>query len=184
MRDYLYIPLGGNRVSEGRLYFNLWAVFLISGLWHGANWTFVIWGAYHGLFLVVERLFADKLLRSLPSLVSVIITFVIASTGWVFFRSEHLSDAWDVIVSAYSFSDFSTEAIPPDSKFWTAMSIAVLFSFIGAFKWSEKLVNFYSQIQYKTGAVVLQIITGILLLIVCVGEIASSGFNPFIYFRF
>jgi len=184
MRDYLYIPLGGNRVSEGRLYFNLWAVFLISGLWHGANWTFVIWGAYHGLFLVLERLFAGKFLSALPKPFSILITFIIASTGWAFFRSEEVSGAWEIITSAYSFSGFSTEVIPPDSKFWTAMIIALVFSFIGATKWSEKLVHFYTQIQYKTSAVLLQLISGILLLIICVGEIASSGFNPFIYFRF
>src|SRR5690606_26410370 len=62
MREYLYIPLGGNRVnSRRRLYFNLWLVFLASGLWHGASWTFVLWGAYHGLFLVLEKLFLLKI---------------------------------------------------------------------------------------------------------------------------
>jgi alginate O-acetyltransferase complex protein AlgI len=184
MRDYLYIPLGGNRVSEGRLYFNLWAVFLISGLWHGANWTFVIWGGYHGLFLVLERRFTGKWLNAMPKPLSILITFIIASTGWAFFRSEEVSGAWEIITSAYSFNDFSTGVIPQDSKFWTAMVIALFFSFIGAMKWSEKLVQFYTQIQYKTSAILFQLVSGILLLIICVGEIASSGFNPFIYFRF
>jgi len=75
MRDYLYIPLGGSRVSTNRrLYFNLWFVFLISGLWHGASWSFVVWGAYHGFFLVAERLFLLKVYRKIGKLPSVMIT--------------------------------------------------------------------------------------------------------------
>lgn len=65
MRDYLYIPLGGNQVPVQRLYFNLWVVFLISGLWHGAAWNFVVWGAFHGLFLVADRMFLIRLTKPL-----------------------------------------------------------------------------------------------------------------------
>ena len=66
-RDYLYVPLGGNRVSTGRLYVNLLTVFFLCGLWHGANWTFVVWGLYHGLFLVIERLRFGRWIDALPS---------------------------------------------------------------------------------------------------------------------
>ncbi len=90
MRNYLYIPLGGNRVnSKLRLLLNLWIVFLASGLWHGAAWGYVIWGAYHGFFLVIERSFLGKWLNKLGK-VSFIYTFLVVLVGWVFFRTEHL----------------------------------------------------------------------------------------------
>ena len=89
MKDYLYIPLGGNKVSSKfRLYFNLWIVFLLSGLWHGASWNFVLWGAYHGLFLILDRLFLLKFYEKIGRIFSVIITFIIVIIGWVIFRIE------------------------------------------------------------------------------------------------
>jgi len=71
MKNYLYIPLGGNRVSTNKMYFNLWVVFLISGLWHGAAWTFVIWGAFHGLFLILDRLFLLKVYKKIGKVPSI-----------------------------------------------------------------------------------------------------------------
>src|ERR1700722_17942588 len=82
MKNYLYIPLGGNRAGKTRLYFNLWLTFLISGLWHGASWSFVLWGAYHGVFLVLERIFLLKIYARLGKLVSTIITFILVAIGW------------------------------------------------------------------------------------------------------
>lgn len=92
MRDYLYIPLGGSRVSsKARLFFNLWIVFLLSGLWHGASWNFVIWGAYHGLFLIFDRLFLMKFYDKIGRFPSMIITFFIVMIGWVVFRLEDIA---------------------------------------------------------------------------------------------
>ena len=87
MKDYLYVPLGGNRVSKRRMYFNLWVVFLISGLWHGASWNFVIWGAYHGLFLVLDKMFLLKVLNKIGGFFSTIFTFITVMIGWVLFLS-------------------------------------------------------------------------------------------------
>ena len=91
MREYLYIPLGGNRVARYRAHLNLWIVFLISGFWHGANWTFVAWGAYHGLFLSLEKSFSAVTARKLPRLLAVPLTFLLVAVGWVLFRCA-LSD--------------------------------------------------------------------------------------------
>ncbi len=107
-RDYLYIPLGGNRVSTGRLYFNLFFVFLISGIWHGANYTFIIWGGLHGIYLIfalITKSGRDKIneaigLKKLPKLsnaLAVLTTFVLAAVAWVFFRAKNVGDAFYII---------------------------------------------------------------------------------------
>jgi alginate O-acetyltransferase complex protein AlgI len=93
MRDYLYIPLGGNRVSPARQKINLWIVFLISGFWHGAEWTFIMWGVFHGFFLAFERTSLGHRYLSLPPFLRRPFTFITVMFGWVLFRSETLSDA-------------------------------------------------------------------------------------------
>lgn len=118
-RDYLYIPLGGNRVSRGRWYFNMWFVFLVSGFWHGANWTFIIWGALHGTYLVVSRI-TEPLRQRVVKLLSlhlwprmyhilqIGVTFSLISFAWIFFRAATLSQAW--FIASHLFSGWS-EAI-------------------------------------------------------------------------
>ncbi|NTU74239.1 MBOAT family protein, partial [Candidatus Roizmanbacteria bacterium] len=113
-RDYLYIPLGGNRVEKSRWYFNLFFVFLVSGLWHGANWTYIVWGALHGSYLIVSLLsqsFRDKVSRMLsfnqyPAIqrgLKVFITFNLVSFAWIFFRASSISDAF--YVATHLFTD-------------------------------------------------------------------------------
>lgn len=107
-RDYVYIPLGGNRVVKWRWYYNLFITFTISGLWHGANWTFVAWGAFHGLLLVLENMtanFRDRfssihsniVLRYFKSSIQVFVTFVLVCIGWVFFRANTIDDAFLIL---------------------------------------------------------------------------------------
>ena len=114
-RDYLYISLGGNRVSKLRSYFNQFIVFLISGLWHGANWTFVIWGSLHGAYLIIGRFtyqFRAKLgsksglgkVLQLNSLIQIITTFTLAAFAWIFFRAATLSDALTIIKNSSKIS--------------------------------------------------------------------------------
>lgn len=86
MREYLYIPLGGNRVPRYRMYLNLWVVFLLSGLWHGADWAFVAWGAYHGLFLSLDKMCSGWTTRRMPKWFAVPLTFLLITISWVFFR--------------------------------------------------------------------------------------------------
>ena len=93
MREYVYYPLGGNRGTNFSTYRNLWLVFLVSGLWHGAAWNFIIWGAYHGAFLVFDKVLWLKISERFPKFFNVAITFVIVLFGWVLFRSESLSNA-------------------------------------------------------------------------------------------
>lgn len=107
-RDYLYIPLGGNRVSVPRWYFNLLFVFIVSGLWHGANWTFIAWGLLHGVYLVfaivigpakmaVSRKVPINLPPALATFYQVLVTFILVMTGWIFFRANNITDALYII---------------------------------------------------------------------------------------
>jgi alginate O-acetyltransferase complex protein AlgI len=103
LRDYLYIPLGGNKLGEARTYCNLFTVMLLGGLWHGASWTFVIWGAIHGAMLGLERAQGRKSFYSrLPGVLKGAVTFLIVCVGWVFFRAESLSIAWRFVGAMFS----------------------------------------------------------------------------------
>ncbi|MCB2221357.1 MAG: MBOAT family protein [Bacteroidetes bacterium] len=183
MRDYLYIPLGGNRVTTGRLYFNLWVVFLISGLWHGAAWNFVIWGGFHGLFLVLDRLFLLKVFKTIGKVPSILITFIISLIGWVLFRAENMTMAWDYLGRMFAF-DLNADTFYFNRKFYTILIIAIVFSFWGSFRkieaWQEKL---FAQGK-RNRTLVVMVIASFILFIISLGSITSSGFNPFIYFRF
>jgi alginate O-acetyltransferase complex protein AlgI len=183
MKDYLYIPLGGNKVSQGRMYFNLWVVFLISGFWHGANWNFVIWGAFHGFFLIADRLFLLRIYKTIGKIPSIAITYVIVLIGWVFFRTETLSEASAYLSSMFSFSGDGS-GIELNNKFYAILAIATFFSFWGGFKrierWQEKL---FGEKQHMRAIVIMSLFS-ILFFVLNLSMISSSGFNPFIYFRF
>jgi alginate O-acetyltransferase complex protein AlgI len=181
MRDYLYIPLGGNRVSGARLYFNLWVVFLISGFWHGAEWTFILWGAYHGFFLAIERLFLLRYTAKIGTALRVFFTFLIVVFGWILFRAKTASQAFSFYAKMFSFSSnefyFSSHVI-------AVLLLAALLSFIPLFLKRLQEVGTFTGIDVSLRRTVLHATVILALLILCVGEITSSDFNPFIYFRF
>ncbi len=183
MRDYLYIPLGGNRVNtKRRLYFNLWFVFLLSGLWHGASWSFVFWGAYHGVFLVAERLFLLKVYSKIGKYPSVLITFLIVVIGWVFFRLERFDEAILYLSRMFSFNYSDTTTI---SSFSTLFVVAIIFSFSNLFKPGCTIGGFFFQKDsYSIRQYMCMIPLALILLALSMSYITSSGFNPFIYFRF
>ena len=103
-KDYVYIPLGGNRTIKWRWYYNLLITFLVSGFWHGANWTFIIWGGLHGMYLILEQEFQKiKVLQTLPLLLKGAIIFVLTCFAWVFFRAENLGDATQICIAFFDF---------------------------------------------------------------------------------
>jgi len=184
MRNYLYIPLGGNRVaSKSRLYLNLWLVFLASGLWHGASWSFVLWGAYHGLFLVMERGFLLKIYEKIGKFPSMLITFFFVVIGWVFFRIENISEAFVFLKRMFIFKGGTTSNLI-DSEFYSYLFLAVGFSLITVFKFGKKWQDsiFFDHYSDKKHLTVFCIV--LVLLILSISSIAALGFNPFIYFRF
>jgi alginate O-acetyltransferase complex protein AlgI len=183
MKNYLYIPLGGNQVSsKSRLYSNLILVFLLSGLWHGASWNFIIWGAFHGFFLVIERMFFGTVLTKLGKLPSIIITFLIVNFGWVFFRVEKIKDAFSYIQIMFSFKFHSIHSF--DSEFKTYFLIALFFSFFAISNYTQKIQNAIYFNTYTNTRHLLICFTSICLFVLSISSITSSGFNPFIYFRF
>lgn len=182
MRNYLYIPLGGNRGSKWRTYLNLWIVFLASGLWHGAAWGYVIWGAYHGLFLVLERLFLGKWLAKLGK-ASFIYTFFVVLVGWVFFRIEHIRPSLAYLRRLFSWHPGS-EVWVPGTEYYTIFTVACIFSFFTITNWGERIQHRFFYAAYPVRR---HYLVATLMLVVCLlsaSRIATSSFNPFIYFRF
>lgn len=184
MRNYLYIPLGGNRVSPARTYFNLWIVFLLSGLWHGASWNFLVWGAWHGLFLVLERrldlhdeAFAGQHLRTA-------FTFVVVLFGWVFFRVEDLSRAAHYC-SAMLGARGGSHALEPGGEWWTAALPAAFFSFLCLTEPGRRLQSWAYEDAARTNVGRWTMTaSSVVLFVFSLSELASADFNPFIYFRF
>jgi len=184
MRNYLYIPLGGNKVeTKTKLYFNLWLVFIFSGFWHGASWNFIFWGIFHGFFLVIERAFLLKLYEKLKfSFLKVIINFIIVMLGWVLFRANDLTHALKIYSSMFSINFGNTFVI--DVEFVFYLVIALLFSFYGLL---PKVIIIQDKLYFNTinlkGHLVAFSLT-VVLFILSVSFISTANFNPFIYFRF
>lgn len=180
MRDYLYIPLGGNRRGASRTYFNLWMVFLLSGLWHGAAWAFVLWGAYHGLFLALERLFLGRWLEAAGKWISIPFTFLVVLMGWVFFRAESVELARAYYEALFSWRGGGWSF---SSQFWFFFSLAAVISFAPALGGaSYRLDSVYS--SSTAPAILAKGAGSMVILVLCFSEVAVSGFHPFIYFRF
>ena len=179
MRDYLYIPLGGNRVSSNaRLYTNLVVVFAISGIWHGASWNFLLWGLYHGAFLILDRLFLRKALDSIPAFCSRIITFHL-SLWLVFFAIEDFSVASEFISLLVSPQVFDLNSI--DEVFSNISTKQLLVLASSVILTSTAL---YDRIKLPTNRPVLMSSVGVVLWLLSICYLAGSDFNPFIYFRF
>lgn len=193
-RDYLYIPIGGSRVGAARNYFNLVLVFFLCGLWHGASWVFVIWGLYHGFFLVLERSPAGRLLNKMPVPLRHIYTVVVVMIGWVFFRSDTLSQALLYISALVNFS-----GVPYlDAKLFAAMNnefyLALTFGFLFAMpvmpavkmKLDQRLekMNGPGVLVLRSSTAAVLMIWMMSLIIYSSAELISGTHNPFLYFRF
>ncbi|WP_323787265.1 MBOAT family O-acyltransferase [Psychroserpens sp.] len=184
-RDYVYISLGGNKKSNLRTYINLFIVFFVTGLWHGASWTFIIWGMIHGLFIIIERIGFDKTLKKLPKIITHLYLLFIVSLSWVFFRSESISDAFIYLKAMFSFNvQTNTEFLYfyCSKETFVVLLLAVLFSTP-----LHKKINQFIVLQFKNN---LNIYHGLryscllfLFIISCI-YISIDSYNPFIYFRF
>lgn len=183
-RDYLYIPLGGNRKGTARTAFNLLLVFTLCGLWHGANWTFVVWGLYHGFFLGIERLTG---IRNLPQHRWIVprraVTFLLVMFGWVLFRSENIASAIAFVQTMVIPSDLPLafdvyEVLHHRNILFMAIAAA---GTLGA----SRLPTIESIMRCEGP---LRAIVSMTLLFImlpyCAGTMMAGGSHPFIYFRF
>ncbi|THB78236.1 MAG: MBOAT family protein [Desulfobulbaceae bacterium] len=195
-RDYLYIPLGGSRKGAGRTYLNLLLVFFLCGLWHGASWTFVIWGLYHGLFLIIER-FAPvkKVFGWLPALVKHCYVILVVIVGWVFFRAETLEHAL-----AYLQAMLSPGRVPfynsqvflhINLEFWVVFWIGIICSapvyrlVVSAFRvCGNKFDNGCSGTIISGGFSIASVGYFSFVFLYSVASLMGGAYNPFLYFRF
>jgi alginate O-acetyltransferase complex protein AlgI len=181
VRDYLYIPLGGSRVSAPRLYLNLWICFLASGLWHGAAWTFVVWGAYHGLFITLDRLFLKRLLDRLPRAVAIGFTFLAVTVGWVLFRSPDFASALGYLRAMADPGAVSERFVYIAGDLYPTMALGLAICFLPAVPSFERLRRAFAQgPRWPT----LAMATGCGLLLLALGKATTVAFHPFLYFRF
>jgi alginate O-acetyltransferase complex protein AlgI len=187
-RDYLYIPLGGNRKGELLTLRNLMLVFLLTGFWHGASWTFVIWGVYHGVFLLVERLGFDKILNFVYKPIRIAYTLLIVMIGWVLFRSETL-EAGKAFIGKMFFLGEQNDLKIYAMEFLNNKAVFVLLvaTFL-AFGFGRWIVDKLKATMNSGGsAVALHFVKSIVafsLLLLSILYLAGNTYNPFIYFRF
>ena len=182
MKEYLYIPLGGNRVSKGRTFFNLWIVFLISGLWHGAAWTFVLWGVFHGTFLILDRLFMVDFLKKIGKFPSIMLTFLTVVLGWVLFRADTVGDALSFYRALFAFRTGASVTL--SSQCLLFFILAIVISFLPALKAGDRWMNLFFDKSPSNSRTIVLFIVSILLFFLSVGALSVTDFNPFIYFRF
>jgi alginate O-acetyltransferase complex protein AlgI len=185
-RDYLYIPLGGNRVSSARVYLNLLIVFTLCGLWHGASWAFLVWGLFHGAFLVIERIGLGKLLDKLWSPLRHAYTLLAVLIGWVFFRAETLSGAIEYLKAMFGLSAASTDLHPVALYVDQRLAIVLLAAVIGStplIPWIKRESQAYHLATRPIAATLASLALGLVFLL-SVMLVAAGTYNPFIYFRF
>ena len=189
-RDYVYIPLGGNRVSKPRWIFNIAVVWILTGLWHGAAWTFVLWGVYYGVLLVFDKLLRGKKIARIPVL-NHICTLLIVVVGWVIFRSESLTHAFGMLRAMFGGYGMGSGAVTwwmilersgVNGLFIIAMAAGIVLSTGVGRRLAEKRATCSPAARnaLETAACVCSVVIFILSL----ASMASGSYNPFIYFRF
>jgi alginate O-acetyltransferase complex protein AlgI len=189
-RDYLYVPLGGNRRGPARTYANLICVFLLCGLWHGAAWTFIAWGAYHGAWLVLERVGGARLLERLPRLLRHAYALLVVMVGWVLFRADGVPQARSLLAKMFWLTPSPAPdaaalltrsellallcALPlcfPALPRWLGAQLGV----VGERPWPERMAP-----QMVLGGAVV----GVCVFAAIATKVMTGAYSPFIYFRF
>ena len=187
-RDYVYIPLGGNRVSKPRWVFNMGVVWLLTGLWHGASWNFVLWGVYFFLLLTFEKLVVSKI-KWKPRVANHVITLLLILLGWVLFRSETLSYAgqWAAAMfGGYGLLGLDASTLPvllQKSEVNTVYLITLVFGIVLSTPIAKKLTA-PTLGEKPTVIGIVRDVLALALFLLCIITLASGAYNPFIYFRF
>jgi len=195
LRDYLYIPLGGNRKGKARTYINLVLTMVLGGLWHGANWTFVIWGAWHGTIMAIERALGirgstDDKMAIPPRIIRTLLTFFLVIIGWVMFRAENLGAAITMYegmmgLNGIGITDYMSWQLKGISL--TMMVIGCLIIFIGPLFKAQQLNKEVNTVAdgsaVKRPHVLYQGMIAVLF-ILAVSRLLAQSYSPFLYFQF
>lgn len=182
LREYVYIPLGGNRKGNVRTYVNLIVVFFVTGIWHGAGWTFILWGLYHGFFSIIERLGLGKLLKRFKPL-GLVYTLIVVNFGWMLFRADTLAQAKLFLKIMLVPGEF-TGGNGIQSLFDNKIMFLIMAGFIGS-GWLQGTCAKYAPGLVKRWKLSwLEMIWCALIMILSIAALASNTYNPFIYFRF
>ncbi len=172
-RDYVYIPLGGNRVKRARFCFNLLLVWSLTGLWHGAGWNFVVWGLYYGVLLLGEKLIWGNWLNKKNIFLKHIYTLTIVMLGWIFFASTSFGASAKYIKLMFMPAD-----TPLYLYSWTTLIVIGILSSLPLGK------NIYERLKNKKYTYLLETAGVLLLMVLCTAALVSDSYNPFLYFRF
>ena len=179
-REYVYIPLGGNRKGIRRQILNLFIVWFLTGLWHGAEWNFVVWGLYYGVLLILEKFFLQKYLNKVPALIRHVYVMVLVIIGWVFFFSEHLRQALGYIGRMFGMHHakiFETRTLFVLNNYRGLWVLAVI-SCTGIVSGFLKKRGYRHSLKWFTD------LGYIVLFLVSISYLIANSYNPFIYFRF
>ena len=180
-----YIPLGGSRHGAARTYINTFIVWFATGLWHGASWNFVLWGLFYGFLIMIEKAFLLRALDRLPAVFSHLYFLVVMLTGWVFFYFTDMSRVWAYLgvmfgLSGNPLGDVSTRLLFFNNIFWFLLAIAFCLPLVRWFK------RYFSRLESRKQDILLYVqpVMNVILLIVCIAQLAGQSYNPFLYFRF
>lgn len=191
-RDYLYIPLGGNRNGKNRTIVNLFIVFFVTGFWHGASWNFLVWGLMHGLFLVLERTNFGSFIKRIPTVFQSLYVLFVVIMAWVCFRSESLAFSLEYYKIMFGATSVETDAVLISKLLTKESMLLFTIALAGAFgvfqKFHEYLNHKFSNLlNYKTVSVAKTLVIGVFIVFVLLygtGSLVLGAYNPFIYFRF
>lgn len=184
-REYVYIPLGGNRKGLVRQIFNLLIVWFCTGFWHGASWNFLIWGGYYGVLLIIEKLFLLKVLKKIPAFFSHVYTLFFVVIGWVIFGFDDMTKGWEYLKGMFGFGGLQ---LVDNMSLYLLLSnlVLILILIVASTPLPAKLGRkIMSLVQTKTwAAMIIENMFVIAIFVVSVAFLVNSTYNPFLYFRF
>lgn len=181
-KEYVYIPLGGNRLGRLKQYRNLFIVWFLTGLWHGANWNFILWGLYYFLFLVIEKTYLNKCLKDKPEFISHIYTLLVVIIGWVFFEFENISEGMKFIQTMFGIGGNPVYDGTALYYLYTNWILFVVLAICSTSLLKKRVHKLKEDINTKESIVYSLII--LLLLFLCTAYLVNESYNPFLYFRF
>lgn len=179
-RDYIYIPLGGNRVSKIKWIRNILIVWFLTGLWHGAQWNFIFWGLYFGILLIIEKVFLEKVLNKLPKFISRIYTLIIVMISFIIFSGENLAQIMQNIGGLIGVK-VNLFATPESIYYFKSYLVIIILGVVGA---TPILRNIANNKKIHKVVNILEPICLLSILVVSTSFIIDGSFNPFLYFRF